>query len=254
MIKGIMNHEPLRIKSSRGGEFNSEIEIAGEKHLIQTEEGGIKNPLITTRVYLKGRIIYSKETGCEDLAGVPDRDGQVWQLMEKQHQLALRILKAEKAAKERTPVEYLAEVRSLIRKKKEGNALLMLDDGLRYYPDNPFLLSYYGYLDVMVNKHYKEGLQTCKRAIESLRGQVPFGEEFFYPFLYLNLGKAYIAAGNKREAIRVFNRGLGADGDDSELLAMLKSLGIRRRPMIPFFSRSNFLNKYLGIFLSRLRA
>ncbi|HXX57163.1 MAG TPA: hypothetical protein VEI96_04125 [Thermodesulfovibrionales bacterium] len=247
-----MSEEPLRIKSSRGGEFNSEIEIGGEKYFIQTEDGGVKNPLLMTRVYLKGRIIYSKETDCGDVAVFPDRDERIRQLMEKQHQMAFRSLMAEKAAKERTAVEYLEEVRGLIGKKKEGNALLVLDDGLRYHPDDPFLLSYYGYLDVMVNKHYKEGIQTCKRAIESLKGQVPFGEEFFYPFLYLNLGRAYIAAGNKKEAIRVFNRGLHTDGDNGELRGILKSLGTRRRPVVPFLGRSNFLNRYLGLFFSRL--
>jgi hypothetical protein len=41
-----------------------------------------------------------------------------------------------------------------------------------------------------VYKKYSKGVNTCRYAFRILKEQVPFGEEFFYPILYLNFGKA----------------------------------------------------------------
>jgi len=167
--------------------------------------------------------------------------------MQKQHQLAIGILKAEQTVKETTVMDYLDEVKDLLGRNKEENALGVLNEALRHHAGNPFLLSYYGCLEAVVNGNYKEGIQACTKAIETLKQKVPFGEEFFYPVLYLNLGKANLAAGRKKQAIDAFQKGLAMDNENSELRKMLRKLGARRHPAIPFFQRSHILNKYIGM-------
>ncbi|HAM50003.1 MAG TPA: hypothetical protein DCP92_04675 [Nitrospiraceae bacterium] len=242
-----MEKKTIKIISSLGTDFNSEVDIRGEKYFIQTEEGAGKKPRITTRIYMKGRIIYSKETDYRDIMDAPERDKRVRECMQKQHKLAIGILTAEQAANERTVMDYLEEVKALLGKNKEENALGVLNEALRNHTGNPFLLSYYGCLEAVVNRNYKEGIQACTQAIETLKQKVPFGEEFFYPVLYLNLGKTYLAAGRKKQAISAFQKGLDMDSENSELRKILRKLGVRRRPAIPFFKRSHVLNKYLGM-------
>lgn len=247
-----MKDRTIRIRSSLGAEFNSEVEIKGEKYFVQTEAGGKRNPVIQTRVYLKGRIIYTREADYRDVMNEPDSERKTEELMKKQHRLALGLLRADKKRLERSPTDYLEEVRSLIDGKEEGKALAVVNEALEQHPDNPFLLSYCGFLEAAVNRKFREGIRVCNASLEALKKKVPFGEEFFYPLLYLNLGKAYLAAGKKREAFNAFNRGLDVDQGNSELRNMLKGLGIRRRPPLPFLKRSNILNKCLGMLRQRL--
>jgi tetratricopeptide (TPR) repeat protein len=198
-------------------------------------------------VYLKGQIIYSKEIDYGHNMDALPPDKTVRELMQKQHELAIGILKAEKTMAETTVSGFLEEVKALLGRNEEENALRVLSEALEHYTDNPFLLSYYGYLKAVVKKSYKEGILACTKALETLKQKVPFGEEFFYPVLYLNLGKAYLAAGRKRQAVDAFQKGLELDTENSELRKMLRTLGARRRPAIPFFERSHILNKYIGM-------
>jgi len=77
---------------------------------------------------------------------------------------------------------------------------------MKQYPNNPFILSYQGYLETIVNKNYSQGVTTCRQAFNLLKKQVPFGEEFYFPILYLNLGRTYIAANKKKEAQTAFQK------------------------------------------------
>jgi hypothetical protein len=69
--------------------------------------------------------------------------------------------------------------------------------------------------------------------------------------LYLNLGRVHLKAGRKRDAIETVRKGLGF-GDSKEAVLFLNTLGTRRKPVLPFLPRRNFLNKYLGLLFSRL--
>lgn len=76
-------------------------------------------------------------------------------------------------------------------------------------------------------------------------------EEPENPVFYLNLGRIYLLAGNKQEAIDVFRQGLQY-GRSEEIIAELDRLGTRRPPPVRRLPRNHPLNKYLGIILSRL--
>ncbi|HJV35075.1 tetratricopeptide repeat protein [Geomonas sp.] len=62
---------------------------------------------------------------------------------------------------------------------------------------------------------------------------------------YLRLGIIYLVAGKRREAVRALEVGQRA-GENEEIAKLLQVLGTRGRPVFPFLSRDNPLNKYLG--------
>lgn len=104
----------------------------------------------------------------------------------------------------------------------------------------PTFLSYLGLATALAEKKYRAGAQICENAIK---------KEFYNPLFYLNLGKVYVAGGYKSKAIEAFNKGLQIDGSHAEIINELKKMGIRRKPVVPFLTRTHALNKHLGLLL-----
>ncbi len=71
------------------------------------------------------------------------------------------------------------------------------------------------------------------------------------PLFCLNLGRVYLMAGEKTDAVRVFRQGL-AFSRDEQLIAELNRLGTRKPPVIVFLHRDNFINVLLGKLLVKL--
>ncbi|MBI1921410.1 MAG: tetratricopeptide repeat protein [Geobacter sp.] len=65
------------------------------------------------------------------------------------------------------------------------------------------------------------------------------------PEHYLIMGRIYMLAGNKRDAIRIFRKGLKF-GFNRQIRDELETLGERKSPVLPFLDRKNPINKYLG--------
>ncbi len=147
------------------------------------------------------------------------------------------------------PGEYLRAVKANLRKKDQKAAFVLLQQAALQYPDDPFILSYYGCLQAIVDRKYRTGVETCKKALTLLKKQSSFGEEMLFPVFYLNLGRAYVAAGKKKEALEEFNRGLKFDNRSSEIIQELRALGARKKSLVPFLDRSNPINKYIGLLL-----
>jgi tetratricopeptide (TPR) repeat protein len=248
-----MKDKEIKIVVKKGNEFNSEIVIGGEKYFVQTEMRRLKSPLITTRVYLKGRIISVKETDVRDLAGKPGLEEGFHEYMVSQHQQVISILKKEKMSELNTPAHYLEELKILLRKNENTKAMELMGEALTRHPDNLYLLSYKGYLEAYVQRNFKHGITTCRKAIEKLREKMPFGEEFLLPFFYLNLGKAYLAAGRRLEAVTAFDKVMEIDPENSETMDIMKKVGARRKPVMPFLERSNPINKYMGKLLYKMK-
>lgn len=89
---------------------------------------------------------------------------------------------------------------------------------------------------------YRKAIAICQEAIAM---------EPANPLHLLNLGRIHLLRGEKIEAIRVFREGLKA-GRNQRIVEELERLGIRKPPVIPFLSRNNPINKYLGMIFSRL--
>ncbi len=242
----------VRITTSRPSDFTSDIVVEGVRYHVQTENLGPKKPLIVTCVLKDGEVISSIKTDCSNLMGGPGAKKRLVDLMDRQHLAAIRALKETKPRDRKIPAVYLDEVKCQLKEGKQTDALRTLREALSEHPFNPFLLSYYGCLEAIVERNYGQGMETCRDAIAILNEDVPFGQAAFYPVFYLNLGRACLAAGNKRDAADAFRKGLDADLQDADLIWEVKRLGSRRKPVIPFLKRSNPLNKYIGILLHRL--
>jgi tetratricopeptide (TPR) repeat protein len=154
-----------------------------------------------------------------------------------------------KAHEEIKPVDYLRAVKAHLRNGRQKEAFRILQQGAVQFPEEPLILSYYGCLQAVVDKKYRSGVETCRKAIALLKKAETVGEEILYPVFYLNLGRAYVAAGKKKDALDAFNKGLRYDNSNRDLLHELRALGMRKKPPVPFLDRSNPINKYIGMIL-----
>jgi tetratricopeptide (TPR) repeat protein len=98
----------------------------------------------------------------------------------------------------------------------------------------------------VVDKKYRSGLATCRKAFVQFKTSDPQSAGRVYPILYLNLGKTFLVNGRKKEAVESFRKGLQYDRSNGELKKEMKLLGIRKQPPIAFLSRKNLLNRIIG--------
>ncbi|OGW50673.1 MAG: hypothetical protein A2078_10865 [Nitrospirae bacterium GWC2_57_9] len=148
-----------------------------------------------------------------------------------------------------SPAEYLRAAKGHLRNGKQKAAFSLLQQATVHYPEDAYILSYYGSLQAIVDKRYRSGVETCKRALSLLKKEALSGEDVLYPVLFLNLGKALVAAGKKKDAIDSFQKGLKYDSRNSEIRKELRELGPRKKPLLSFLGRSNPINKYIGMVL-----
>jgi tetratricopeptide (TPR) repeat protein len=245
--------DEIKIRSALNRELNTSVVINGKKYLIISEDLIPQKQLVNTRVYLDGKIISSRNLDCKDALSLPEPGKKIIELIQGQHQMIVKLLKKEQEKKFRTPSKYLDEVKHMLQKKESKDALKLLVQALKKYPDDPFLLSYYGCLEAIIHKNHEFGIETCLRAINMLDETTPFGQEIFYPTFYLNLGRAHLAAKNRKNAVAAFQKGLSYDHENKDLLWEMKKIGMRRQPVIPYLNRTNPINKYIGILLHRLK-
>lgn len=147
------------------------------------------------------------------------------------------------------PGDYLRAVRSHLRNNRDKDAYALLLQATIRFPEDPVILSYFGCMQSVVGKKFRSGIEICRRAIQLLKKQQTFSEEVLYPVFYLNLGRAYVAANKKKDAIESFKQGLLHDKGNSDLKKELLLLGVRKQPLVPFLDRSNPINKYIGLIL-----
>ena len=227
-------------------DLSTKITLGGETYNIETEDFGIQKPTIITRIYHKGEIIFSNKIDYKDILNEPDFDQRLRELARSQKHLAIEELKNEKIAQNRSYKDYIKETKALIRENNQKRALDLLNKAVIHHPHNPIILSYLGFLEVAVNKQYAKGIDICRKSFKILKEQTPLGAGFFLTVLYLNLGKAYLAANKKKEAFDSFQKGLDIDKKNEDILYEIKKLGLRREPPLPFLKRSNPFNKYIG--------
>lgn len=241
----------INIISKLSPEFCNNITVDNITYHVQTEDMGTKTFKIISRIYLKGEVIFSKKSDYSHLTKLKDFNDKLRTLMEKQHKSTIDNFLSEQSKKQKLKSEYFEEVQQLLRRGNGKSALNSLKHALEKFPSDPFLLSYYGCLVAIVENNPKEGIKICEDAIIRLDNSMPFGSEFFYPVFYLNLGRAYLKDNKKKEAIIAFKEGLRNDSENHDLLWELKKLGTRKKPVVPFLKRSNPINRYIGMLLSK---
>jgi len=245
------NKTKVTITSKHIHEFSSDITVDNVTYHVQTEDMGKKSCKVISNVFLKGEIIASRKSDYAHLIKLKDFDVRISGIMEKHHKSVIANFIAEQSTKQKLKSEYFSEVQQLLRRGKGRQALDTLREGLERYPTDAFLLSYYGCLIAIVENNTKDGIVICENAIRALDTTMPFGSEFFYPVFYLNLGRAYLKAGRKSEAIKVLQQGLKSDPGNTDIQWEMKKLGSRKKSPVPFLKRGNPINKYIGLLLNK---
>ncbi len=88
--------------------LNQNIRYRGELYHIQTEDGGRKNPVITTLVFKDGTIVASRKTSYADILKFEKLDSVVRELMREQHRTIIKALLGGELDERREPVEAAA--------------------------------------------------------------------------------------------------------------------------------------------------
>jgi predicted Zn-dependent protease len=99
---------------------------------------------------------------------------------------------------------------------------------------------YYSYLGVAIARcegRRNDGIELCRYAVK-LGPREPDNRA--------NLAQVYLIARNRRLAVRQLEAGLELAPRNRRLRQLGRQMGTRRRPAIPFLSRDNPLNYWIG--------
>lgn len=96
-------------------------------------------------------------------------------------------------------------------------------------------LSYMGVCEVMLGNI--SGLELCRKAAL---------EETKYADVFCNLAIAEFNHFSRRRALAAIQKGMRIDPKSDTLPTLLNQIDTRRRPALPFLSRDNSFNKFLG--------
>jgi len=127
---------------------------------------------------------------------------------------------------------------------KGGNILRALGHFEKVMAEDPTSLcaSYYAYCMAKERGHVKKGIELCRESLE---------KEANNPVHYLNLARIYLLGQNKGDALTALREGM-LQAPDPDIAALLEVIGVRKPPVVPSLHRDHPINRYLGLFLSRL--
>lgn len=124
------------------------------------------------------------------------------------------------------------------RRNHYKDALVHLGEAVRIAPGNPYYRSFFGYCLAQSEGDLDRALRFCRDAVNSR----PMDPE-----LHLNLGRVHKLKGDNASAYKAFVNAWKVCKGHPQAAAELTRMGVRRPPVLPFLSRSNWCNKYLGV-------
>ncbi|MRR06390.1 MAG: tetratricopeptide repeat protein [Deltaproteobacteria bacterium] len=145
----------------------------------------------------------------------------------------------ERSALEEAELQFELVLKS-IEEMDYAAGLVHLEKALELHDDTGWH-SYVGLLIALERGEFAVAECLCRASIEHDEAN---------PVHYLNLGKVYLAAGRKQEALATLRKGMELGGNE-RILALLSQLGTRTPPFFRSLKRSHPLNKFLGILLHR---
>jgi tetratricopeptide (TPR) repeat protein len=100
-----------------------------------------------------------------------------------------------------------------------------------------YAFSFYGVCMAKVQRRYGQAVQCC---------QISLKHNFLDPEHHHNLALVYLERGDRARAVETLNAGLRLDSRNRRIHRVFDEIGRRRPPVIPFLSRNNLLNIWLG--------
>jgi len=144
-----------------------------------------------------------------------------------------------------TAEEHFREGQVELDRQRIDAALDHFRSAHRLDPTSPRFRSYFGLCLGLGERRFDRALELCRSAAK---------EEFFNPALYHNLARLHLAFGFKADGIRFLRRALMIDPRNAAVLADLRALGIRRRPVLGFLRRNHVINRWIGRLRGRTEA
>ena len=138
------------------------------------------------------------------------------------------------------PAEAAAALEDGLRRFEDGDregAHEAFGQAYRRCPSDLRIQSWYGLTLVLVEKNSNLGVVLVDGAVRNGRPE---------PELVINQSRVAMALGQRVRAVRALERGLAFHPGDPDLVAARIGLGTRQRPVVPFLSRGNWLNRMLG--------
>jgi len=107
-------------------------------------------------------------------------------------------------------------------------------------------LSHFGLCVAVVEKQTRKGVELCRAALKA---------QFYEPAHFVNLVKLYVERDDRKNAVKVLEQGLRRIPGDPALNRISARIGykIRAKAFIPFLSRGNPVNVFLGRIRSALK-
>jgi hypothetical protein len=103
--------------------------------------------------------------------------------------------------------------------------------------NDPRVLSNFGLTLVLVEGDRQRGIRFCEEAVR--RGLITSES-------LVNLARALVVTRNKEQAVRALRKAMELSPSDPRLGQEFAALGLRRPPVLGWFPREFFLNKWLG--------
>jgi len=97
--------------------------------------------------------------------------------------------------------------------------------------------SFLGYGIAKYQRRVRDGLKLCEHAVKI---------QYYEPDNHLNLARVQLMTSDRKGAVASIARGLKLDPNHKGLKELRLDIGVRRRPVIPFLSRTNLLNQLFG--------
>lgn len=137
--------------------------------------------------------------------------------------------------------DLLKNALEALEKNSTIEALMLLEQA-EAQRDSPMVRSYLAYCRAKVKREYAAAISLCSEALR----EDPANADH-----YLNLGRIYILAGKRGNALPIFRRGIKF-GRNPQLMAELKKFDPRQPPVFSTLPRQHSLNRVVGKLFSRL--
>lgn len=128
---------------------------------------------------------------------------------------------------------------------KEGaavDAVFHFEKLIQEHGRNTTALSFLGLATARAGGDLSVAEKHCLRALKRQK---------LIPLYYKNLAEVYLIRGKKSDAVKVLRKGLSVDRNNKEILRLLRELGVRKKVPVSFLSRSNPINRYVGLLYNK---
>lgn len=122
----------------------------------------------------------------------------------------------------------------LARRGKYKEALQFLN--MQSCQKNAAAASHFAVATVMAD--CEKAIEICKQSLKA---------EDHNPEMYMNLGRLYAMINRKDLAFKALEQGIKISPRHHGIIKMFIILGQRKKPVLPFLSRTNIINKMLGV-------